>query len=72
MKQRVAAILVTVASTGLVFAQQPSVPKTGMETDLPEVVAEVRASRCAQPTVINKSKEGSAQWGCSHLGCNLR
>ena len=53
MKQRVAAILVTVASTGLVFAQQPSVPKTGMETDLPEVVAEVKAAYDRYNNAIN-------------------
>ena len=53
MKQRVAAILVTVASTGLVFAQQPSVPKTGMETDLPEVVAEVKAAYDRHNNAIN-------------------
>jgi hypothetical protein len=42
MKQRLITILAILASTGSVFAQQPSVPKPGLEIDLPEVVAEVR------------------------------
>jgi hypothetical protein len=53
MKQRLTAILVIVASTGLVFGQQPSVPKAGMEIDLPEVVAEVKAAYDRYNNAIN-------------------
>jgi hypothetical protein len=53
MKQKLTAILVMVASTGLAFAQQPSVPKAGMEIDLPEVVAEVKAAYDRYNNAIN-------------------
>jgi hypothetical protein len=53
MKQGLIAVLVTVASTGSVFAQQPSVPKPGLEIDSPEVVAEVRAAYDRYNNAIN-------------------
>jgi hypothetical protein len=53
MKRGLAALLITVASTGSVFAQQPSVPKAGLEIDLPEVVAEVKAAYDRYNDAIN-------------------
>jgi hypothetical protein len=53
MKQGLISILVVVASSGSVFAQQPSAPKAGMEIDLPEVVAEVRAAYDRYNNAIN-------------------
>jgi hypothetical protein len=53
MKQRLIAILVIAAGTGSVFAQEPSVPKAGIEIDVPEVVAEVRAAYDRYNTAIN-------------------
>ena len=50
MKQGLIAILVAMASSGSVFAQQPSVPK---KIDLPEVVAEVRAAYDRYNNAIN-------------------
>jgi Protein of unknown function (DUF3225) len=53
MKRGLAALLITVASTGSLFAQQPSVPKAGLEIDLPEVVAEVKAAYDRYNDAIN-------------------
>jgi Protein of unknown function (DUF3225) len=53
MKQGLIAVLVMVASTGSVFAKQPSVPKAGIQIDLPEVVAEVRAAYDRYNNAIN-------------------
>jgi hypothetical protein len=53
MKRGLAALLITVASTGSVFAQQPSVPKAGLEIDFPEVVAEVKAAYDRYNDAIN-------------------
>ena len=40
----IASIMLILAGTGPLSAQQPSVPTAGMEIDLPEVVAEVKAA----------------------------
>ena len=40
----ITSILLILASTGPLYAQQPSAPKAGIEIDLPEVVAEVKAA----------------------------
>ncbi len=53
MKQVFIAILMIAGSTGMIFAQQPSVPKAGMEIDLPEVVAEVKAAYDRYNDAIN-------------------
>jgi hypothetical protein len=53
MKQRLTAILILAGCTGTVFAQQPNVPKAGMEIDLPEVVAEVKAAYDRYNNAIN-------------------
>jgi hypothetical protein len=53
MKQRLIAILILAGCTGAVFAQQPIVPKVGMEIDLPEVVAEVKAAYDRYNNAIN-------------------
>jgi len=47
------AALVLTANTGLGFAQQPTVPKAGMEVDLPEIIAEVRVAYDRYNNAIN-------------------
>jgi hypothetical protein len=44
MKTRWLVALLVLASAGTVSAQQPSAPKAGMEINLPEVVAELKAA----------------------------
>jgi hypothetical protein len=56
MKQGLVAILVIAANTGLVFAQQPSVPKAEMAIDLPEVVAQVKEAYDRYNNAINLGK----------------
>jgi Protein of unknown function (DUF3225) len=53
MKQWLILMFVVVASSGSVFAQQPSAPKAGIEIDLPEVIAEVRAAYDRYNSAIN-------------------
>jgi hypothetical protein len=53
MKPGLIAILIMAAVTGLGFAQQPNVPKGGMEIDLPEVVAEVSVAYDRYNNAIN-------------------
>jgi Protein of unknown function (DUF3225) len=53
MKRGFIAILIMMASTGPIVAQQSSVPKPGMEIDLPEVVAEVKAAYDRYNDAIN-------------------
>ena len=47
------AALILTANTGLAFAQQPTVPKAGIEVDLPEIVAEVRVAFDRYNNAIN-------------------
>jgi hypothetical protein len=58
VKQGLMALLVMVASAGSVCAQQPSAPKRGLEIDLPEVVAEVRAAYDRYNNAINSGTIG--------------
>jgi hypothetical protein len=44
MKTRWLVALLVLASAGTVSAQQPGAPKAGIEINLPEVVAEVKAA----------------------------
>jgi hypothetical protein len=53
MKQKLIAILILGGCAGVVFAQQPNVPKVGMEIDLPEVVADVKAAYDRYNNAIN-------------------
>jgi hypothetical protein len=53
MNRGLIAALVLMANTGLVFAQQPTVPKAGIEVDLPEIVAEVRVAFDRYNNAIN-------------------
>jgi len=51
----IASILLILAGTAPLSAQQPSVPKAGMEIDLPEVVAEVKAAFERYEQAINSN-----------------
>jgi len=53
MRLGLIAILIMVASLGSVSAQQTGDPKAGMEIDLPEVVAEVKAAYDRYNNAIN-------------------
>jgi hypothetical protein len=50
-----AAILLILADTGSLYAQQPSPPTAGMAIDLPEVVAEVKAAYDRYNNAINSN-----------------
>jgi hypothetical protein len=53
----IAGILLILAGTGPLSAQQPNVPTAGMEIDLPDVVAEVKAAhdRYEQALISNNA-----------------
>jgi hypothetical protein len=53
MKRGLLSILLIAAGGGLGFAQQSTLPKAGMEIDLPEVVAEVKVAYDRYNDAIN-------------------
>jgi Protein of unknown function (DUF3225) len=48
-----AGVLLILVGTGPLSAQQPSAPTAGLEIDLPEVVAQVRAAHAAYNQALN-------------------